>query len=340
MRARSSIRCAAALLSGLLLIGVGACKNQADRPAAGGSPTAGGGEKIELAFLINAPSDFWTYAKAGIAKAKRELGVEVHFEVPGHATTAEQKQAIEAMIGKGVQGLAISPLDPESQVAILNEAAKHMPVVTQDSDAPKSNRVAYVGTDNVEAGRQAGRLIKEVLPKGGKIAVFVGKMDVANARERYQGMLEVIKDASITIVTGRPYTDETLRPKAQENVRAALGKYPDLGCLVGLWSYNGPAIVKVVKEQGSKVPIVCFDEEAATLQGVREGLIRATVVQQPFEFGYRSIGLLAMMARAKRMNVPVVPAKELVYVPTRIIRKADVDAFEKELAAQLAQGKG
>jgi ribose transport system substrate-binding protein len=329
MRARPFAGIVVASVSLALLVGLGACQRQA-------KDTGGRTKQVELAFLINAPSDFWTLAKAGIAKAERETGVRVHFEVPGHATTAEQKQIIEAMIGKGIKGMAISPLDSESQVAIINEAAAHMPIVTQDSDAPRSKRVAYVGTNNVEAGRQAGRLIKEILPKGGKIAVFVGKMDVANARERYAGIMEVIKGANIAVVTGKPYTDETLRPKAQENVRVALGKFPDLGCLVGLWSYNGPAIVKVVKEQSAKVPIVCFDEEPATLQGIRDGLINATVVQQPFEFGYRSIKLLAQLARGEN---PKIPDDGLMYVPTKIIRKDNVDAFSKQLDLLMAQGK-
>ncbi len=321
MRA-SLLRCATAgILPVLALIGLGGCEKKT-------------GE--EFAFITNSPSDFWTIAKAGVRKAEREFGVRVHFEVPGQGTTAQQKQIIEAMIAKGVKGLAISPLDSESQTAIINEAAEHMPVVTQDSDAPKSKRVAYVGTDNVEGGRQVGRLIKEVLPNGGKIAVFVGKMDVANARERLQGIKEVIDGANITVVTGRPFTDENQLPKAQENVRVALGKYPDVGCLVGLWSYNGPMILKVVEETGAKVPIVCFDEDPATLRGVREGKIRATVVQQPFEFGYRCIKLLTQLARGQN---PKIPKNGLMHVDTMIIKKDNVDAFEKDLQAQMAQGK-
>jgi ribose transport system substrate-binding protein len=322
-----AVGCVAALLSGL-----GACGKQAGTAA---GPDVG--RKVRLGFIVNGPADFWQIAHAGIAKAEKELNVDVQFEVPGQGTAAQQKQIIEALIAKGIQGLAISPLAPESQVGILNEAAGHMPVVTQDSDAPKSNRAAYVGTDNVEAGRQAGRLIREVLPNGGKIAVFVGKMDQANAYERFQGIQEAIKGANITVLEGRPYTDETLRAKAQENVAAVLGKYPDVGCLVGLWSYNGPAILKVVRESKAKVAIVCFDEEWATLQGVREGLIYATVVQQPFEFGYQSIKLLAELARGQK---PPIPANKLIYVPTMIIRKEGVDAFAKRLKEMMAQGKG
>jgi ribose transport system substrate-binding protein len=324
-----------------LLIGSGAC--QKDTPgsanrAPGASAAKGvSAQRVRLAFIPNAPSDFWQIARAGINKASKEFGVEVEVQIPGQGTAAQQKQIIEAMIAKGIQGMAISPLDPESQIEILNEAARHMPVVTQDSDVPRSNRVAYVGTNNVEAGRQAGRLIKDLLPKGGKIAVFVGKMDAPNARERYKGMMEEIATAGITVVEGRPFTDETSRPKAQENVAAVLGKYPDVSCLVGLWSYNGPAIMKVMKESKARVPVVCFDEETATLQGVREGLIQATVVQQPFEFGYQSIKLLTQLARGQR---PAIPPGGLIYVPTRIIRKDNVDAFEKQLKEQMAQGKG
>ncbi|MBN1342990.1 MAG: sugar-binding protein [Phycisphaerae bacterium] len=297
---------------------------------------AGGSGEVELAFITNSPSDFWTIARAGVAVAEKEFGVKVHFQVPGKGSAAEQKQIIEAMIAKGVKGMAISPLDSESQVTIIDEAAAHMPVVTQDSDAPKSKRVAYVGTNNVEAGRKVGKLIKDVLPKGGKIAVFVGKMDVANARERYAGIMEELKGAKIEVVTGAPYTDENSYPKAQENVRVALDKFPDVGCLVGLWSYNGPMMVKVVKEKGSKVPIVCFDEEGPTLQGIREGLILATVVQQPYQFGYDSIRVLAKLAKGEPIEIP---KDGLMYVPTKVIRKANVDEFEKKLNALKARGR-
>ena len=73
-----------------------------------------------------------------------------------------------------MQGIAISPVDPDNQTQLINETAGKVLVVTQDSDAPNSNRAFYVGTDNVAAGRQAGELIKEALPQGGKIMLFVG----------------------------------------------------------------------------------------------------------------------------------------------------------------------
>src|SRR5438046_2622230 len=104
---------------------------------------------------------------------------------------------------KGVDGIAISPVDPQNQSALLTDIAKRALVFTQDSDAPDSDRACYVGTDNVAAGRQAGELIKQVLPNGGKIMLLVGKLDARNAQERIQGIKEVLKDSKIQILDTR-----------------------------------------------------------------------------------------------------------------------------------------
>jgi ribose transport system substrate-binding protein len=65
---------------------------------------------------------------------------------------------------QGVDAIAISPVDPQNQVALINAAAKRTLVFTQDSDAPDSARTCYIGTDNLAAGRQAGQLIREAIP--------------------------------------------------------------------------------------------------------------------------------------------------------------------------------
>src|SRR5262249_16990217 len=157
--------------------------------------------------------------------------------------------------------IAISPVDPANQTQMIDDAAARALVVTHDSDAPASKRVCYIGTDNVAAGRQAGALIKEALPSGGKIMIFVGKIDAANARERYQGIQETLAGGSVQILDVR--TDDTDRVRAKTNVSDTLVRYPDVAALVGLWSYNGPAILNAVRDAGrvGTVKIVCFDEE-------------------------------------------------------------------------------
>src|SRR6185369_11958613 len=181
------------------------------------------------------------------------------------------------LLSLGIHGIAISPVDPANQTQLLNRAAGQTLVVTQDSDAPNSNRICYIGTDNVAAGRQAGQLVKEALPNGGKIMVFVGVLDAANAAQRYQGLKEALAGSNVQIIDVR--TDATDRVRAKSNASDTLVNYPDVAGMVGLWSYNGPAILSAVKEANKtdKVKIIAFDEEDETLAGVKSGEIYATV---------------------------------------------------------------
>ncbi|HEU5132382.1 MAG TPA: sugar-binding protein [Pyrinomonadaceae bacterium] len=284
---------------------------------------------LRLAFLTNNTSDFWTIARKGTEKADNELDdVTVDFRLPADGTAAEQKRMLDDLLAKGVDGIAVSPVDPENQTQTLNETAKRVLVVTQDSDAPKSDRAFYVGTDNVAAGRVAGGLIKEAVPQGGKVMLFVGKLDARNAQERLQGISEALQGSNIEILDVR--TDDTDRVRAKSNVSDTLVKHPDVVGLVGLWSYNGPAILSAVQDANKtgQVKIVAFDEEDNTLNGVKQGAIYATVVQQPFEFGYQAI---KMMRQYLKGDKSAVPANKQVFVPTLVIKQDNVADFTQKI---------
>lgn len=287
------------------------------------------GKSLKLAFVTNNASDFWTIARKGVEKADGELdNVTVEFKLPGDGTAAEQKRIIDDLISTGVNGIAISPVDPDNQTQLINDTAKKALVITQDSDAPGSDRALYIGTDNVAAGRQAGNLIKEALPQGGKIMVFVGKSDARNAAERFQGIKEALQGSNIEIIDLR--TDDTDRARAKTNAADTLVKYPEVAALVGLWSYNGPAILNAVKDAGKtgQVKIICFDEEDETLAGVKDGAIYATVVQQPFEFGYQSVKVMSQILGGDRSAIP---ANKQINVPTLIIKQNSVEDFQKKI---------
>lgn len=287
------------------------------------------GNTLHLAFVTNNASDFWTIARAGCNKAKEELkDVEVDFQIPADGTAASQKRIVDDLLARGVQGIAISPVDPTNETPMLNQVAKQALLFTQDSDAPNSDRACYVGTDNVAAGKQAGELIKKALPDGGKIMVFVGTLDAQNARDRLNGIKQTLEGSKIEIIDTR--TDDTDRVRAKANVQDTLVKYPDVAGLVGLWSYNGPAIYNAVKEANKvgSVKIVCFDEEDETLAGVKDGAIYATVVQQPFEFGHQA---MVLMSKYLRGDKSVIPASKQIFVPTLAIQKDNVEEFQTKL---------
>jgi ribose transport system substrate-binding protein len=292
-------------------------------------------KQLKLAFVTNNSADFWTMARRGVEKADGELAdVSAEFRLTSDGTAAEQKRIIDDLTTKGIDGIAISPVDPENQTSLINDVAKRAIVFTQDSDAPNSDRACYVGTDNVAAGRQAGQLLKEVLPQGGKIMLFVGKLDARNAQDRIQGIKEAIKDTNIQIIDTR--TDDTDTVRAKSNVADALAKHSDLKGLVGLWSYNGPAILNAVKEANKigQIKIVAFDEADETLGGIRDGAIYGTVVQQPFEFGYQAIKL---MTQALKGDKSFIPSNKQIIIPTMVINKSNVDDFSKKSADLLGK---
>ena len=302
------------LIASMVLIG--ACKHT-------------GGGKRKLAFVTNNASDFWTISRKGTEKAAAELpDVEIDFRIDSDGSAAEQQRIVDDLLAKGVSGFAISPVDPVNQTQMLNRAAQQALVVTQDSDAPNSNRVCYIGTDNVAAGRQAGELIKEALPQGGKIMLFVGSLDAANAQQRYQGIKEALQNSNIQILDVR--TDNTDRVRAKSNAADTLVNFSDVAALVGLWSYNGPAIISAVRDAGKvgKVKIIAFDEEDETLNGIKDGSIYATVVQQPFEFGYQSMKLIVSILNGDRSGIP---ASKQIFVPTLAIKKEQVEDFAKKI---------
>ncbi len=322
---RSLLSFACALLSVLLL---SSCQpGTSTTNNVGGAGSTGGPRK--LAFVPNNTSDFWLIARKGTEKAEKEIpGISIEFRAPADGSAAEQQRIIDDLLAKGIQGIAISPVDPANQTAMLDRAAATATVVTQDSDAPTSKRECYIGTDNVAAGRQAGELLKEALPQGGKVMVFVGTLDAANAQQRYQGLQEAVAGSNIQILGVR--TDNTERVRAKANAADTLVNNPDLAGMVGLWSYNGPAILGAVREANKidKVKIIAFDEEDETLGGIKDGAIYATVVQQPFEFGYQSMVMLSKILNGDRSGIP---AGKQIFVPTLAVKKTDVEEFIRKI---------
>jgi ribose transport system substrate-binding protein len=284
--------------------------------------------KKELALVTNAAADFWTIAKRGVEKAQKEHpDYSMQVLVTGQATAAEQRRELDNLLARGVAGVSISAIDPKNSTEEFNKVAAKAVLFTTDSDAPQSNRVAYIGTDNVAAGRQAGAEIKKALPSGGKVMMFVGTMDADNARERVQGIKDVLAGGNIQIVDIR--TDGVDFAKAKSNVQDALAK-GGVDCLVGLYSYNTPQIYSAVKDAGKTgtIKIVGFDEDPQTLRGVADGTIQSTVVQQPYEFGYQSMIDMIKYIGGDRSFIP---ANKLIIIPTQVIEKSNVAAFQDSM---------
>lgn len=291
-------------------------------------------DKKSLAFVVNGASDFWKLAEAGVKKAQTELpNYTLQFKYPEQAAAAVQQRLMDDLVAAGVSAIMVSAVDPKSSTDALNRVGGQVPLFTTDSDAPDTNRIAYIGSSNTEAGKQAGEIALKALPNGGKCIGFVGLPGADNARERIEGMKAAIAGSKVELVDVRG--DDIDMTRAKRNVEDALAANPDVDCMVGFYSYNPPRIYEVLKESGKlgQVAVIAFDEDPITLGGVKEGTIAGTVVQDPYEWGYQGMKL---MAKYLEGDMSVVPADKLIIVPTKMIDKGNVGAFEAELKARIS----
>jgi len=283
-----------------------------------------------VAFITNSTSDFWKIARKGTEKADTELtDVAVAFKTTNTGAVDEQNGLVRhALDVEEADAIAISPIDPTAQKTVINNAAKRALVITQDSDAADTDRALYIGADNRAAGRQAGDLIKKALPQGGKIMVFVGKREVQNAKDRFEGLKEALQGSNVVVID--LMTDDADAGNARNNAYEALKKNPDIAGMVGLWSYNGPAIVQALRPEGKlgKIQIVCFDDDRETLTAIKDGSIFGTVAQQPFEYGYQTVKAAEQILKGDRS---VIPANKTIFIPTVVIQKNNVDDYSKKL---------
>jgi ribose transport system substrate-binding protein len=304
-----------------------ACGAPTDKPAAPPSP-----EAVKLAFVTNNTSEFWKIAANGVHKYEAEAKVQVDIKMPANGKTEEQNQILENLVSQGYDAIAVSVIAPKDQIPMLDRVAGQTRLITFDSDAAASKRLLYVGTINYEAGKKLGERIVQLLPKGGKMAVFVGFFSADNAAQRLKGIEDAVAGHGIEIVEKRE--DQTDRAKARSNVEDILNARRDVTLVCGLWSYNGPAIAAAIEGAGKKGKVLAavFDEEEGTLKGIKDGVISATVVQHPFEMGYRSAKWMHLLATGFDKARASIPADGIENTGVEVLDLSNVASFETRLA--------
>lgn len=291
------------------LAGIPACGNK------GGS--GGGAAKPKVAVVSNCTDPFWDICEAGAKKSAADNGVDVVFRQPANLEVALQNEIVETLLKTGIKGIAISVINPKEQTPDLKRIASQVHLLTMDNDADQSGRLCYVGVDNYECGKGVGKLVRRAMPQGGTIALFIGTTTSANAQDRVAGVLDELdgkdnrpdiragkfkeKYGNYTLHRKEPIVDETKRDKALANASDTLEQVKNLPnvCLVGLYAYNPPTILEAARSKQliGKVKIVGFDEDFVTLDGIDKGEIEATVVQDPYNYGYESVKWLAHLAK-------------------------------------------
>ncbi len=324
-------------LSLLVLPGCSKGSKSGEGAEPSGAPAADSQKVVKLAFVTNNTAEFWRIAAAGVKKYEKEGKVQVDVKMPPNGTTEEQNQILENLVSQGYDAIAVSPIAPNDQVPVLDRIAAKTKLITFDSDAPKSKRLLYIGTDNYQAGKALGAQIVKLLPEGGKMAVFVGTLAAENAMQRLKGIQDAIEGHKIEIVDKRE--DNADRAKARSNVEDIVNAHRDLKLVAGLYSYNGPAIASALESLGKKgvIQAAVFDEEDGSLNGIEKGLISCTVVQKPFDFGYLSSKWMHELATGGAAAESKIPASRAIDTGVEVIDAAAVGAFRSKLAEMKKQ---
>ncbi len=254
----------------------------------------GRSDKRQIGVVPKAISHaFWQTVHAGAVAAGREAGVEIEWKGPPAETDfSRQIEIVDAMINSRIDGIVLAPTEATSMIGVVDRAQNEgIPVTIFDSGLNSENYLSFVATNNYEAGALAARTLAELIAGKGQVAIVKMVPGASSTMRREQGFEDTIAKEfpDIEIVDFKYCRSDPAQALAvTENMLTA---HPDLD---GLFASGEPATVGAAKGLRSRnrydrVRFVAFDFIDALEADIRDGVIRATIVQEPFQIGYRAV---------------------------------------------------
>jgi ribose transport system substrate-binding protein len=250
---------------------------------------------------------FYADAERGCKEEAAKIGAECLFTGPAQLDDAEQGRIVRDLITKKVTGISIAPNNAESISNVISSAlAAKIPVITFDSDAPKSQRIAFVGTNNEAAGVSAGEAFAKSLPNGGSYAVLTGGLSAQNLNDRIKGFKSKLDD-KFKEVSGSPFACNDDSSLCIQLIQDILAKNPKLDGIFysGGWPMFAPeAYIRAVKSRAAdiksgKFVVVSFDTLPAQLKLLKDGYATTLIGQRPFAMGTGSIDDLDKLSKGE-----------------------------------------
>jgi ribose transport system substrate-binding protein len=271
---------------------------------------------------------FYADAEKGCDAEADKIGATCLFTGPSQLDDAAQVAIVRDLITRRVAGISVAPNNPDSIRSAITAALKaHIPVITFDSDAPSSKRIAFVGTNNRAGGESAGEAFVKAMPNGGTYAVLTGGLSAANLNDRIAGFKSKL-DAKFHEVSGSPFSCNDDSNAAVQIIQDVLTKNPNLNGIYysGGWPMFAPeAYQRALKSRADdiksgKFVVVSFDTLLPQLKLLKEGYATTLVGQRPYAMGVDSIDDLNTLSKGG--HVP-----KITDTGTDIVTSANVDQF-------------
>ncbi|MBB5355354.1 ribose transport system substrate-binding protein [Anoxybacillus mongoliensis] len=246
---------------------------------------------------------YWRKIEQGAKEAGKQYDVNIEYIGPLRTSIEEQVKLLEKAIASRVDGIIVQNLKDEAFTPLIDKAiSRNIPVITIDADAPKSRRIAYVGTNNFEAGRLLGQAVVSRVEGKQEIGVIIGTDTSENQRLRLQGFLSVITEYPRLKVVSVASSNIS-RIQASIQAEQMLRKQPNISVMVGTSALDAIGIRMAIKNlHREDIQIFGFDDVEETMEAIKEGDIVATVVQKPYDMGYSAVKLMADHLSGKQID--------------------------------------
>lgn len=245
---------------------------------------------IEVSALGNL--DYFYDHKMGLEEVGKELGVKTEYIGPAEYDMNAMITAFEQAIAKKPAGIVVVGFEDALTPIIAKASDAGIPVITVDADLPKSKRIAFVGTGNVQAGIKGGEKLASLIGEKGKVAIMT-KPGQSNLEERVAGYKQALaKYPGIEIVQIVDTQSDT--NVAAQGAAALLQKYPDLAGIACVEAAGGSGAATAVKEANKvgEIKIVGMDRGNDVVQSIKDGVISASVAQQTALMPYYAVKVL------------------------------------------------
>jgi ABC-type sugar transport system substrate-binding protein len=281
-------------------------------------------DTVKIGFITKFPVPFFaTMENAAKGYAAAHPGVEIVFGQGASATDIEGQIAqIESMVTKGVQGIAITPVDPTVAPALDKAVAAGIKVVLLDNNIPDwKNRTALATTNNYNAGKIAGENLKSVLKSGDSLGILEGVPGVPSLDDRVKGMFDGLKGVDVKIV-GKGATECT-EEKGINVAQDLLTANPDLKAIYSACGPPAAGAAQAIKNAklDHRVILVGFDFCCGEAEAMAAGIEDASVAQFPAKMA--ELGVEALVKALRGENV-----ESLIDSGAALVTKDNMDKFK------------
>jgi len=278
--------------------------------------------KLRLAIIPKALDiPVFNYAKVGAERTAAGLGnVDVIWRGPERADELRQKEILESFITQRVDGIAISVLNADFLTTTIDRAVEAgIPVVTWDSDAPQSKRLAFYGVDDYKSGQIMGEEAARLLGGNGTIAIITS-LGASNLRRRLDGVQNALAShPGLRIVETYDIKEDPVR--CAEIIASGTNRYPDLAVWISVGGW--PVFTRNALESvdPARTKFISFDTIPPAPDLLREGKVQVLLGQKYFGWGAEPVRILAELKAGKQPPSPIIDSG------VDVVTAANVDEY-------------